>query len=120
MANKSDKPPERQLLEYGNLVYGIVGLLLAAVSYWTTRFEVVLGFIAGGGWALVTALFMFLADLRRQITALEAEVQRRDDEIADLKLQTKEWRSVATADSDTLNKFVSKALPPVAAVARKR
>lgn len=120
MNNKVNKPPERQFLEYGNLVYGIAGLLLAVVSYWTTRFEVVLGFIAGGGWVLVTVMFIFVAELRRKIISLNDEIKQRDDEIADLKQQTKEWRAVATADSDTLNKFVSKALPQVAAVARRR
>lgn len=120
MDKNPGRSPETRILEYGNLVYGIVGLLLAGLSYWTTRFEVVLGFIAGSGWVLVTVLFVFLAELRRQITALEEQIKRRDDEIADLKLQTKEWRAVATADSDTLNKFVNKALPQVAAVPRRR
>lgn len=120
MDHKLGKIPETRFLEHVNLVYGLAGLLLAAVSWWTTRFEVVLGFLAGGGWVLVTALFYILADLRRQMSALEEQLARRDDEIADMKLQIQEWRSVATADSDTLNKFVSRALPQASAVARKR
>ena len=114
---KMDKKPDRssspelRILEYGNLVYGVVGLIVLFVSYWTTKFEVILGFMAGAGWILVTALLGIIQMLRRTISKLEAQADLRETEIADVRASLAEWRGVAQNDSTTLKRFVEKAFP---------
>ena len=106
------KKPDERWVEYGLTAFGAVGTILGLGTWLGARFDILLAFVAGGGWAFVIALLVLGARTRKEINRLEIEV-------TDLRRQTQEWRSIALNDSTTLNNFVMRAFPEPRARARQ-
>ena len=96
---------DKDWITSGLSVLGALGTVVGVLGWLLRDFLILLAFVAGAGWALCISLLV----LQRRA---EREGERRETEIADLRLQVSEWKSVATKDSETLNAVVTRRYDP--------
>lgn len=110
MASKS----EDGWITNGLLVFGALGTLVGIGSVLTKDLTVLLAFTAGGGWLLAIPLLVIIQRNSREQRQLKLDIAKlretTETEARDLRQQISEWRTVATLDSERLNRFVAKAV----------
>jgi hypothetical protein len=105
-------PIREKWIENTIAVLGGIGTIFGIFTYIGASYQLAITFVAGAGWALVTALPIMAARSR-------VEVARLDTELKDIREQSQEWRLIAGNDSDSLNKIISRAGPAPRAAARR-
>lgn len=109
-----EKPSGEGWISYGLAVVGGLGSLVGIAALFTKDLVVLLAFVAGTGWVLAIPLLVMIRRETRLADNLKADVQalreEKDAEAGDLRRQISEWRTIATQDSDSLNRFVSRAV----------
>lgn len=117
------QPPADNWITSGLLVMGALGTFVAIGSWLAEDPLVLLAFVAGGGWLLVLPLLVMNRRDAREKHDLRAEaaeaIEKRETEIRDLRQQVSEWRTVATQDSESLNRFVNSAVAMPRVVPRR-
>ncbi|MFC4352993.1 hypothetical protein ACFOW6_15690 [Fodinicurvata halophila] len=98
-----EQAPKEGWITYGLMVFGALGTFVAIGGWLTQDLVLLLAFVAGGGWLLSIPLLVMG---RRNARDLE----KKNTEIEDLRLQLSEWRTVAIQDSDTLNRLAARAI----------
>jgi len=108
------KPASEGWVTYGFMVLGGLGSLVAIATIFTKELVTLLAFIAGTGWVLAIPLLVIIkknsATIEDLRTDLKAVREAKDVECSDLRQQISEWRTIATQDSESLNRFVSRAV----------
>lgn len=99
-------------VEYGLLVIGAFGTIFGVFTYFGASTLAAMSFLAGAGWLLVAPLLIMAARRRVELSRLETELK-------DVREQSYEWRLIATNDSDSLNKIISRTMPKPRAMARQ-
>lgn len=105
------------------LILGAVGAIIGIGTWLSADINILLAFIAGGGWFFVLSLLVLVRRSDTQILRLRDEIlqltSKKETEAQDLRQQIHEWRTIATQDSESLNRFVSKAFPMPKITARR-
>jgi hypothetical protein len=101
---KEDEPRDHWI-ETGLVAFGAVGTIVGIGTWFNARFDLLLAFVAGAGWALVIALLVLQRRERGRRQQLLAEIQ-------DKKEQSAELRVIAMNDSQSLNTFVARGIEP--------
>ncbi len=108
------KPASEGWVTYGFMVLGGLGSLVGIATIFTKDLVTLLAFIAGTGWALAIPLLVIIKKNSETVDDLRADLKgvrdAKDVECGDLRQQISEWRTIATQDSDSLNRFVSRAV----------
>lgn len=98
----------------GLLVLGALGTFVGIGSWLTQDALLLLAFVAGAGWMLAIPLLVIIRyksnDLAQTQTDLKSLREASETEARDLRQQISEWRTIATQDSESLNRFVSRAI----------
>ena len=89
---------------HGLSVIGAFGALFGIFTYLGASPTTALAFLAGAGWALVWPLLSMANRSRR-------ELERLEEDLHEIREQSKEWRTIAKNDSESLNIIVSRSLP---------
>ncbi|MBN8180074.1 hypothetical protein [Roseibium aggregatum] len=97
--------PEESWITNALLVLGALGTLVGIGGWLLKDLLLLVSFVAGAGWALSIPLLVMLRRSWRELRA-------RETEVADIRRQAEEWRTVATQDSKTLERVVAKAMEP--------
>lgn len=109
-----EKSPDEGWITNGLLVFGALGTLVGIGSLLTKDLTVLLAFVAGGGWLLAIPLMVIIRRNSREMKNLSEELDTlrttSETEARDLRQQISEWRTIATQDSDSLNRFVARAV----------
>lgn len=108
------KSPDEGWIANGLLVFGALGALVGIGSLLTRDLTVLLAFVAGGGWLLAIPLMVIIRRNSRELKTLRQELDTlrttSETDARDLRQQISEWRTIATQDSDSLNRFVTRAI----------
>jgi hypothetical protein len=106
--------PGDDWIKTGLTVFGALGALVGILTFLTSDFLVLLAFLAGGGWLLSIPLMVIIrrngyerAALRQELTTLR---ENSETDTRDLRQQITEWRTIAMQDSESLNRFVARAI----------
>lgn len=98
----------------GLLVLGALGTFVGIGSWLTQDVLLLLAFVAGAGWMLAIPLLVIIRyksnDLAQTHNELKSLREDSETEARDLRQQISEWRTIATQDSESLNRFVSRAI----------
>lgn len=111
--------PDESWVKNGLLVLGALGALVGVGAVLTQDLLILLAFVAGTGWVVSIPLLVIIGRNGRELGDLRADIKTlraaSETEARDLRQQIAEWRTIATQDSDSLNRFVSRAveMPPV-------
>ena len=108
------KSPDEGWIANGLLVFGALGTLVGIGTVLTKDLTVLLAFVAGGGWLLAIPLMVIIRRNSRELASLRQELDdlrvTSETDASDLRQQISEWRTIATQDSDSLNRFVARAV----------
>ncbi len=117
------KSPDEGWITNGLLVFGALGTLVGIGSLLTRELTVLLAFVAGGGWLLAIPLMVIIRRNSRELKSLRQELdtlrKTSETDARDLRQQISEWRTIATQDSDSLNRFVARAVEMPQVVPRR-
>jgi hypothetical protein len=94
-------------LANGLLVFGALGTVVGIGGWLTQDLTLLLAFVAGGGWLLSIPLLVIVRKTSAELSDLR---HQSETEVIDLRQQIAEWRTIATQDSDSLNRFVARAV----------
>lgn len=108
------KPSGEGWVSFGLAVLGGLGSLVGIAALFTKDLLILLAFVAGTGWILAIPLLVMIRREAQMTEDLRAELQsvrgEKAAEAEELRRQISEWRTIATQDSDSLNRFVSRAV----------
>ena len=98
-------------MEIGLVVFGAIGTIIGVGTWFGARFEILLAFVAGAGWAIVVPLLIILRRERLIIESMLSEIQEQ-------KSASAEIRSILAKDSDSLNTIIMRSIQTVRPRAR--
>ncbi|WEX77973.1 hypothetical protein PYH37_002817 [Sinorhizobium numidicum] len=108
------KSIDEDWVKNGLLVFGALGTLVGIGGWLTQDLTLLLAFVAGAGWTLAVPLLVIVGRNSRELSDLRREIattrEASEAEARDLRQQISEWRTIATQDSESLNRFVSRAV----------